>query len=65
MSGADNTILSTSMLSNSPAPSSLFDLDASCPSVSLLRGFSPFDREKLEKEKENLVMNMGFITHVG
>ena len=53
MSGADNTILSMSMLSNSPALSSLFDLDASCPSVSLLGGFSPFDREKLDKEKAN------------
>ena len=51
MSGEDNMI--SSMLSNSPTPSSLFNLDASHPSVTLLGGFSPFDREKLDKEKAN------------
>ena len=35
------------------APSPPFDLDASRPSIPLLGTFSPFDKEKLDKEKAN------------
>ena len=33
--------------------SSLYDLDATCPSVALLGSFTSFDKERLDKEKAN------------
>ena len=40
-------------LTSASTPSPLLDLDASRPSISLLGVFSPFDKEKLDKEKAN------------
>ena len=43
----------TEPLTSVSALSPPFDLDASRPSIPLLRTFSPFDKEKLDKEKAN------------
>ena len=52
MSGIEESMV-PSPLAGNPALLSLSDLDASRPSVSLLGGFSPFDRKKLDKERAN------------
>lgn len=42
-----------SLSASNPTLPFLSDLDASRPSVSLLGGFSPFNKEKLDKERPN------------